>query len=238
MFERIRGKNMLKKLPNGIQNLREMIEDNYIYVDKTSIAHKLINTGKYYFLSRPRRFGKSLFVDTLKEIFEGNKKLFQGLYIEDKWNWEKSFPVLKIDLTIGEYNSVENINESIRYLLNKQARFYQLEMIKTQLVSQLFTEVVNAMKTKFQQPVVILIDEYDKPILDNISDPEMALKARNILRNFYGAIKGMDNDIRFVFITGVSKFSKTNLFSQLNNLTDITIHPEYATITGYTQDEW
>ncbi len=228
---------MLKKLPIGIQNLREIIEENYVYIDKTRFAHKLIATGKYYFLSRPRRFGKSLFIDTLHEIFNGNKPLFKGLYIEDKWDWEDSYPVIKIDFSGGGYQTEFGIDKNIRYRLTEIMRQYEVECENTDFNPLFFDELIKELTSKFQKPVAILIDEYDKPILDNIADPEMALKARDSLRDFYGIIKNLDSYLKFVLITGVSKFSKTNLFSQLNNLLDITINSDYAAITGYTQND-
>jgi len=228
---------MLKKLPIGIQTFRKIREDDYVYVDKTQVAFDLINSGSYYFLSRPRRFGKSLFIDTLQEIFKGNKKLFNGLYIEDKWDWDLSFPVVKIDLSGGGYQTVEGINQKIRYRLTEIMKHYEVECENINSNPLFFSELITALVNKFQRPVVILIDEYDKPMLDNITDIDMALKARDTLRDFYGEIKNLDSYLKFVMITGVSKFSKANLFSQLNNLLDITVNPDYAAIAGYTHND-
>jgi hypothetical protein len=232
---------MKKKLPIGIQTFSKIINDNYLYVDKTNIAHELIENGEYYFLSRPRRFGKSLFLDTLSEIFKGNKKLFDGLYIYDKWNWndENKFPVIKISFGSGKYSGKESINNEIKRIHTTNCEKLELSFKIDNINNsrEILLSLIKAAHDKYNKKVVILIDEYDKPILDNIVDKEQAIIARDILKNFYSAIKDSDEYIRFVFITGVSKFSKMNLFSGLNNIEDITINSNFATITGYTQDD-
>ena len=222
----------LKKLPIGIQTFSKIIEENCYYVDKTEIALRLIERSGYYFLSRPRRFGKSLFLDTLSEIFLGSKELFKGLYIYDKYDF-KPHPVIRISFGSGDFADVETINRKISLNLENNQEELEIECEK-QSNDDCFVELIKKSYKKYQAKVVILIDEYDKPILDNITNKEMATKARSILRNFYGVIKDSDRYIRFVFITGVSKFSKLNLFSGLNNLEDITVNPEYAEICGYT----
>ncbi len=229
----------MKKLPIGIQTFSKIRdpENNYAYIDKTEFAYRLINNGEYYFLSRPRRFGKSLFLDTLAELFECNKPLFKGLWIYDKWNWEDKHPVVRISFGSGDFKSSEGIISSIDYLLNNMMEDFELSLKQGDNYFNCFKELIKRVCEKYGKKVVVLIDEYDKPILDNITERETALEAREILRTFYSALKDCDRYIRFVFITGVSKFSKINLFSGLNNLEDITIDPEYGTITGYTHDD-
>jgi hypothetical protein len=231
---------MKKKLPIGIQTFRDIRNpsDNYVYIDKTATALELIQSGRYYFLSRPRRFGKSLFLDTLSEIFKGSKHLFEGLEIYDKWDWADTSPVIRISFAVGDFSSLDGINFRIKSILDENCNNLGIPQPAADMVQagDYFKKVIRTVSEKYSVKVVILIDEYDKPILDNIhlDDKTPATDARSVLREFYSAIKDSDEFIRFVFITGVSKFSKLNLFSGLNNLNDITIDPDYATITGYT----
>ena len=227
----------MKKLPIGIQTFRKIIEENCTYVDKTGIAYNLINNGSYYFLSRPRRFGKSLFLDTLAEIFKGSKELFEGLEIYDKWDWEETYPVIKIDFGKGDYKDEDDMYETILKKIEDNGARLGVDTHYTQILSIAFSELIENIYQKYHQKVVILIDEYDKPIIDNITNDEVGGKARDILANFYSAIKSSDEFLKFVFMTGVSKFSKMNLFSALNNITDITLQKKYATITGYTHND-
>jgi len=227
----------MKKLPIGIQTLSHIIEDNYVYVDKTDIAFNLINSGKYYFLSRPRRFGKSLFLDTLKNIFEGNKKLFEGLYIYDKWDFDTSYPVIKISFGAGVHNEPDGLDKTLKYTLEDLHEDFEIECKNIDDLKKCFKELIKKIEKKYNQKVVILIDEYDKPILDNITNSSLAREMRDKLKNFYSVIKDSDEFIKFVFITGVSKFSKMTLFSGLNNLQDITLNPNYGTICGYTHND-
>ncbi len=227
----------MKKLPVGIQTFSEMITEGYAYVDKTEIAYNLVNKGKYFFLSRPRRFGKSLFLDTLKEIFEGNKKLFKELYIYDKWDWEVKYPVLRVNFSEGLIgDTFDNLKDTIRWLLNDAEKDLGIKCESIDPV-KCFKELIQKANGKYNKKVVVLIDEYDKPILDNITDREKARKIRDAMKNFYSVIKSNDAYIQFVFITGVSKFSKMNLFSGLNNIEDITLDKNYATICGYTHND-
>jgi len=224
----------MKKLPIGIQTFSKIRGDDYVYIDKTAIALQLIQNGEYYFFSRPRRFGKSLFLDTLKNIFEGNKTLFKGLYIYDKYDWEQSYPVINISFASGVMTSREKLDITIKAILNDNAKFFGIKFDHDEISLQ-FKELIKKVSDKYQQKAVILIDEYDKPILDNITDTETAVEMREGLKNFYSVIKGCDEYIKFVFLTGVSKFSKVSIFSGLNNLDDITLDSRYATICGYTQ---
>ncbi len=226
----------MKKLPIGIQTLSKIIENDFVYVDKTEIAYSLIQKEGYYFLSRPRRFGKSLFLDTLKEIFEGNKKLFKGLYIYDKWDWDVKYPVLKISMGSGVIRTNEKLNKRLNSTLKDAQKNVGINCESTD-PEECFKELIQKSNEKYNQKVVILIDEYDKPILDNITDKEVARQMRDAMKDFYGVIKDNDAYIQFVFITGVSKFSKMNLFSGLNNLEDITLHQDYGNICGYTHND-
>jgi len=229
-----------KKLPIGIQTFSKIrdVKENFIYVDKTKIALELLKGSGYYFLSRPRRFGKSLFLDTLSEIFKGNKVYFEGLFIYDKWNWEVQFPVVNISFARGGYRSEEYIKEIIYSILEENCQNLGIdsEQCYSKVPGIYFQRLIRQTYKKYNQKVVVLVDEYDKPILDNIGteDKTVSFHAREILKDFYSAIKDSDQYLRFVFLTGVSKFSKMNLFSGLNNLEDITIDDRYATITGYT----
>jgi len=229
----------MKKLPLAIttfEKIRDKQQD-YIYIDKTDIAYQLINRGEYYFLSRPRRFGKSLFIDTLSDLFQGKKELFKDLAVYNKWDWDIHYPVINISLNTGDFSSKEGIESRILQILDINKENLNVICSQPRDIPHCFTELIANIYQKYQQKVVILIDEYDKPILDNITNKEAALTAREILKTFYSVIKDNDRYIKFVFITGVSKFSKMNLFSGLNNLTDITTRPEYAAICGYTHHD-
>ena len=222
-----------KKLPIGLQTLREIREEGYYYVDKTPLALQLIGQGKYYFLSRPRRFGKSLFLDTLKELFEGNAALFKGLYAEHHWDWSVKFPVLRISFGGGVLGSVEDLQASLHAQLTQHEQSCGLTAQFPDARSR-FADLIRHLAEKTGQRVVVLVDEYDKPILDRIEDRDKALAIREVLKDFYAVIKDSDAHIRFAFLTGVSKFSKVSLFSGLNNLKDITIDARYSAICGYT----
>jgi len=226
----------MKKLPIGIQTFSEIRTDNYVYVDKTAIALNLIQNGKYYFLSRPRRFGKSLFLDTLNNIFKGNQGLFKGLYIDDKYDWDQSFPVINISFAGGVMTSREQLDITIKAILENNFEKFDVTCKHSEISLQ-FQELIKNIHDKYKQRVVILVDEYDKPILDNITNTEIAVEMREGLKNLYSVIKDCDEYLKFVFLTGVSKFSKVSIFSGLNNLDDITVDSRYATICGYTQKD-
>lgn len=229
-------KQGLKKLPIGIQTFRKIVEENCVYVDKTDSAFDLIQHYSYVFLSRPRRFGKSLFLDTLRNIFEGNKELFEGLYIYDKWDWSVRYPVVRISFNDGDFRSLEGFRQRIDEILAFNKRYLSVAYAeRSQNSSGAFRRLIEETYSTYMQKVVVLVDEYDKPILDNIENPEVALVMREELKTFYSVIKGCDEYIKFVFLTGVSKFSKVSLFSGLNNLEDITLNPRFATIAGYRQ---
>ncbi|MCL2046048.1 MAG: ATP-binding protein [Oscillospiraceae bacterium] len=221
----------MKKMPVGIQSFRKILEDDCIYIDKTQHIYNLIHGASNYFLSRPRRFGKSLLLDTIGEAFSGDKELFKGLWIYDSDFDFKKHPVIKIDLSRIATETPEIFKES---LLSDIIRLYLQESIeiKDKTPSDAFITLINELYKKYNERVVVLIDEYDKPILDNMNDVEVAEANREVLRRFYGVLKPMDPYLRFVFITGVSRFTKTSIFSELNNLTDITLADKYADICG------
>jgi len=223
-----------KKLPIGIQTFRKIREDNYYYVDKTPFALQLIEEGSYYFLSRPRRFGKSLLLDTLGELFAANEPLFRGLYAHDRWDWSRPFPVIRISFAEGVLRDRGELNEKIGEILAEQQAKLGLSLELTSPSGRL-SEMIRMAHESSGERVVVLIDEYDKPILDNLSRPEIAREMREGLRNLYSVIKGQDAHIHFAFLTGVSKFSKVSLFSGLNNLNDITVDNRYSALCGYTQ---
>jgi hypothetical protein len=224
----------MKKLPIGIQTFSEIINEDYLYIDKTGLAYSLIDNFKYVFLSRPRRFGKSLFLDTLKDIFEGNRELFRGLLIEEQWNWEVKYPVINISFG-GGIRSQEILRKKLFYILNSNQKRLDIHCDEKEDPSQCFAELIEKAYEKYHQKVVVLIDEYDKPILDNIENIPEALLIRDGLREFYTNIKDNDRYLRFAFLTGVSKFAKVSIFSGLNNLEDISLNPAFGNICGYTQ---
>jgi len=225
----------IKNLPVGIQTFSKLIRGNYLYVDKTGKIYDLLKGGgQYYFLSRPRRFGKSLLISTLKELFSGNREFFKGLWIYDKIDWE-TYPVIHIDFSKIRYKTPDILEESLKKKIRKIAADYNVTLDDDVNYKEGFGELIEGLSKK--AGVVILIDEYDKPIIDKLDDPEIAMGNRNVLKEFYGLIKASDEFTRFAFITGVSKFSKVSVFSDLNNLNDISLDGKYADLLGYTQEE-
>ncbi|MDR1064332.1 MAG: AAA family ATPase, partial [Azoarcus sp.] len=222
-----------KKFPIGIQTFREIREDNCYYVDETAFALRMIKEGKAYFLSRPRRFGKSLFLDTLAELFAGNEPLFRGLYCHGKWDWNAKYPVIRISFAEGVMGSAAELKIRILDMLAENEQHLGLEKGSGEIPGR-FIRLIQAAEARFGQRAVILVDEYDKPILDNLASPDLAREMRDGLRNLYSVIKGQDAHIKFALLTGVSKFSKVNIFSGLNNLADITLSPDFSNICGYT----
>ncbi|WP_404414341.1 ATP-binding protein [Vreelandella aquamarina] len=226
-----------RKLPIGIQTFSDIREDGYYYVDKTPFIEKLVNQNKYYFLSRPRRFGKSLLLDTLRCLFEGREALFEGLYIHDKWDWQTRYPVVRISFSNGVVTSREDLDANIRYQLQQQRACLGIEASPPERIADDFASLLEHAHRAHSQRVVVLIDEYDKPILDNLLSPELARELREGLKNLYSVLKDADPHLHFVLLTGVSKFSKVSLFSGLNNLNDITLDVPYAAICGYTDKD-
>ena len=224
-----------RKLPIGIQTFREIREEGYYYVDKTTFIQRLAEGGKHYFLSRPRRFGKSLFLDTIKELFEGREMLFRGLSIHGRWDWMPR-PVLQLDFGAGNFEEPDYLREEVAAQLEDVEA--QAGIVPGDASAPIrFRRLVKALHERAGRRVVILVDEYDRPILDALATPEVALANRGFLRGLYSAIKSSDAHIEFSFLTGVSKFSKVSLFSGLNNLHDITLDPRYSAICGYTDTD-
>lgn len=226
----------LKKLPIGISSLRTIVESNMAYVDKTAFVHELVQVPGRYFLSRPRRFGKSLFLDTLKELFEGSEELFRGLYIHDRWDWSKRYPVIKLDFAAGVLRNREELDRAIYEMLEANQQRLGVRC-KAESIPGCFGDLIHYAREKYGQRVVILVDEYDKPILDNIERLDSAADMREGLKNLYSVMKSQDANIQFIFMTGVTKFSKVSLFSGINQLNDITLDSRFATICGYTQHD-
>ncbi len=224
----------MKKLSLPLNDFATVIEENRIYVDKTRFLLPLIANRGFYFLSRPRRFGKSLLLSTFKYIFQGRKDLFAGLYIEDKIDWQP-YPVIYLDFLNISYKD-NTLTEGLKSYLRREAKKENVVLVGDS-PRDLFSELIIALKAKYQQNVVILIDEYDKSIIDYIDDPAQATLNRDTLKHFFGTLKGMTVDLQFIFLTGVSKFSKVSLFSDLNNLIDLTLKDYFATALGYTQTE-
>ena len=223
-----------RRLPLGIQNLRELRELDCYYVDKTAYVKRLLDEGKYYFLSRPRRFGKSLFLDTLKELFEGSEELFKGLYIHERWTWSARHPVVRLSFGGRHFAAPGDLDANLAAQLDDievEAGVHP----RYNTAPERFGYLIRTLHRQTGQRVVVLVDEYDKPILDALENRELARANRDFLRGLYGVIKDSDAHVRFAFLTGISKFSKVNLFSQLNNLTDITLDPLYSSICGYTE---
>jgi hypothetical protein len=227
----------MKKLPIGISDFKELINGNYIYVDKTEYIYNLINQGKYYFLSRPRRFGKSLLISTIRYLFEGQKELFKNLYIQDKWNWSETYPIIRISFAKDVKHKQDLKNTIFQELEKNYIRNQENlpEKIKNQ--ASLLENLIIKISEKKRKQVVILVDEYDKPILDLIENKKKAEEVRKELKALYSVLKNLDEYIKFVLITGVSKFSKVSLFSGLNQLEDISLNKDFGNICGYTQQE-
>lgn len=220
----------MKKLPIGIQDFRQLRQGGYLYVDKTEHIHRLIDTGKYYFFSRPRRFGKSLLISTLRELFLASRELFGGLWIEQRHDW-RAYPVIHLSFNNLGYKEI-GLVEALRLRLDKIAAEHGLTL-STPGITLAFQELIETLAVN--GPVVLLIDEYDKPIIDYLDDLPQVSKNREVLKSFYSVIKEADPFLHFVLITGVSKFSKVSIFSDLNNLEDITISEQFNALAGYTQ---
>lgn len=226
----------MTKYPIGLQNFQGLREDGYIYVDKTAFVYELAQSGKYYFLSRPRRFGKSLFLSTLEAYFQGKKELFKGLALEQLEKDWKVYPVFHLDFNTGLYTNPEGlvsiIDEHLRYF----EKNYDIEPNGFSL-SERFKAIIRCAYEKTGQKVVILVDEYDKPLLEAIGNEPLQNDYRKMLKSFYGIAKTMDSYIQFAFFTGVTKFSKVSIFSDLNNLMDISLDYRFAEICGITEKE-
>ena len=217
-----------------MQTFRELREENCYYVDKTGFIVRLLKEGKHYFLSRPRRFGKSLFLDTLKELFESNEPLFAGLQVHDRWDWSVRHPVLRLSFGGGNFKEPGSLAINLLAQLDALAEEHGVAA-RYDTGPERFRHVIRTLHRQTGRRVAVLVDEYDKPILDALDAPATARANRDYLRGLYAVIKDSDAHVRFTFLAGVSKFSKVSLFSDLNNLTDITLDPCYSTICGYTE---
>jgi hypothetical protein len=229
---------MKRRLPIGIQDFVSIREDNFRYIDKTARIHGLISgAGKTFFLARPRRFGKSLLCSTLGALFEGRRELFTGLAIDGlPWGWEKH-PVIRLDLNAGNYDKGEpELAALIDFSLQTAAKKYGV-VIKGETISVRFAQLIADLHEKHTAQVAVIIDEYDKPLLSTIDQPEIRVKLRNALKGFYGVLKSADAHLRFVLLTGVTKFSQVSIFSDLNHIVDISFDPRYADLCGITQEE-
>ncbi|MCP4688536.1 MAG: AAA family ATPase, partial [Desulfobacterales bacterium] len=232
-----------QKLPVDIQSFKTIRKDGYLYVDKTASIFRMVDEGVFYFLARPRRFGKSVLVSTLKSLFLAREPLFKGLWIEENSGWEwKEHPVVVIDFNTISHDTPENLQSGLGKNLERTAKNYHIHLEES-LLKEKFTELILSLQDKTGMPVVILVDEYDKPIIDHLGKGENRLDAarrnRDILKNFLGVLKGSEvsSCLRLVFITGVSRFSRVSIFSDLNNLDDITMNDWYADMLGYTSEE-
>ena len=225
----------MKKLPIGKQDFPSLIGDGYLYIDKTEHIHRLMNAGPYIFLSRPRRFGKSLLVSTLKEIFEGNKKPFKGLWIEDKIAWEP-YPVIRVDFNEMDYRG-QPLEEALSRQINDIAERHDLAIPADWTSKEKFAFLLNSLGGNGKKAVV-LIDEYDKAITDFLGEDEARIRENVLtLKNFYSTLKSLDRCIHFVFITGVSRYGRVSIFSDLNNLFDISMDKAFASLLGWTEEE-
>jgi len=226
----------MKKLPIEIQTFSEIYEENYNYIDKTKYIYKLTTEGKAYFLSRPRKFGKSLLLSTIDELFKGNKSLFEGLYIYDKWDWEKSYSVIYLDLSGGDFRCPEQLENSLEDMIMKSARELEVSTYGKTLNGK-FTDLIFETYKKTGEKVVVLIDNYDKPILDNIFEKSALKDIYGILDNFYNIIKSNDKYIKFIFITGILNIQDMSIFNLLSNIKDITFDTNFSDICGFTDNE-
>ena len=227
-----------KYLPIGTQTFQEIQTRGDLYVDKTGYLHTLITAGRIYFLSRPRRFGKSLTISTLEAIFKGKRELFKGLYIDKTdYDW-KTYPIIRLDLSQFNVRTKEGFVDELKAKLSSIAKEHGCEIDDDKSEGYMLSQLIEKLaKQSPTQKAVVLIDEYDKPIIEHIANLSVAEEMRNTLKSFYGILKSSDEYIRFVLITGVSKFSKTSIFSDLNHLNELSLHPRYAGLCGYTQEE-
>ncbi len=229
-----------RPIATTLANFPDIRKLDTVYIDKTKqIYDCMLGVDKYYFLARPRRFGKSLLCTTLREIFLGNKDLFKGLWIEKSdWQWA-THPVIHLDMTFaaGEDNTIKKMEESIRISLDEHARKYNILFSPAESIGTDFRNLVTQLSEKTGKGVVIIIDEYDKPILDLINKPEQRTAIHEALRSFYAPLKPLEKYVRSVFLTGVYKFTQTSIFSNLNNLRDLTFNPKAGTLVGYTEEE-
>lgn len=226
-----------RKYPLGIQTFENIIKGQYVYVDKTALAYELANENKYCFLSRPRRFGKSLLVTTLQAYFEGRKELFGGLAmekLETEWN---EHPVIHLDISKGKFYDLTSLHATLNSMLAEYETKYSLNAEFSKAYNVRLQNIIEAAYAQTGKEVVVLIDEYDAPMHDSMNDKELQCQIRNIMRNFISPLKGEEKYLRFVFLTGISKFSQLSIFSELNNITNISMQDKYSAICGVSENE-
>lgn len=226
-----------KNFPIGIQTFQEIRERNLFYMDKTELVYKIANGTKNNFLSRPRRFGKSLLVTTLQAYFEGKKELFKGLAIEHLEKDWTVYPVIRLDLSSGKYYSLDALRSTINNILSDYEEKYDLHSSLDDTFGVRMTRIIKAAYEKSHQQVVVLVDEYDAPMLDSNADETLQEQIRNRMRDFFSPLKAQSELLRFVFLTGITKFSQLSIFSELNNLNNFSMDDEYASVCGFTKDE-
>ena len=224
------------KYPIGVQNFADLRQSEYVYVDKTHLIYRLVSTGKYYFLSRPRRFGKSLLVSTLESYFKGQKHLFEGLAMAELETEWKEYPILHFDLNAKKFDSIDDLYD----LIGRQLERYELQYDTVAVDKSLdgrFYNLIMTIADKTAKKVVVLVDEYDKPLLQTMGNSDLQNTYRDILKAFYGVMKSCDGQIHFGFLTGVTKFGKVSVFSDLNNLNDLSMDTQYYDICGISHNE-
>ncbi len=228
-----------KRYPLGIQTFSEIVKGNYFYADKTDIVYQLAHYAKFHFLSRPRRFGKSLFVSTLQAYFEGKKELFKGLAIEKLEKEWTAYPVVHLDLSSGKYYSIKNTQIILNNILEQEEQKYgiKIQEYEREGFGARLKNILLAATAQTGKQAVVLIDEYDAPMHDSVSDKDLQKTIRNVMRDFFSPLKQQEGNLRFVFITGISKFSQLSIFSELNNLKILTLKDEYSSCCGITKSE-
>lgn len=226
-----------RRYPLGIQTFKNVIEGNYLYVDKTDLIYELAKESKYCFLSRPRRFGKSLLVTTLEAYFEGKKDLFKGLAIEDLETEWISYPVIHLDLSFGKYYCIENLRSTLNMLISDYEKIYHIESDATVSYGNRLKKVIETAVEQTGLKAVVLIDEYDAPMHDSMKDEKLQDEIRDIMRDFFSPLKAEEENLHFAFMTGISKFSQLSIFSELNNITNISMEDEYSSICGISKEE-
>ncbi len=226
-----------RRYPLGLQTFKNVIEGNYVYVDKTDLVYELVHANKYCFLSRPRRFGKSLLVTTLKAYFEGKKELFKGLAmdgLETEWT---AYPVIHLDLSCGKYNSMESLTETLNKVLSPYEALYHLAPGNVEAFNVRLINIIEAAKRKTGKNVVVLIDAFDAPMHDSMKNEDLQDMIRDVMCNFFCPLKSEEANLQFVFLTGISKFCQLSIFCELNNITDISMWDKYCCICGISKEE-
>jgi len=226
-----------RRYPLGLQTFERIVKGNYVYVDKTELIYNLTHESTFCFLSRPRRFGKSLLVTTLQAYFQGKKELFKGLAIDSLETEWTAYPVLHFDISKGKYYSLANLMSTLNVVISPYERLYGLTPDKSDDFNVRIINIIQAAKQQTGKNVVVLIDEYDCPMHDSMKDEKLQEQIRDIMRNFFSPLKSEEDNLQFVFMTGISKFSQLSIFSELNNITNISMEDEYSSICGISKEE-